>query len=304
MDYFSARYLKVGGDRNESFEWQLFSAPTPLMYGLFAARGESLMYLGDAYELRSAVMCTTSLVMAAVDWDASVEKLLTSLSSTPDSRPEGYQSPVEILSLIAYDPRFGGISRLTLRALLNDPDRKNNLLSYIGLLDAGDPSVLARLAILSVQLLCATHKPGNPAFDYYLAFLPTLVNSARILHGFFRDNKQGLLLVRGLWFLMIAAYADQLRPVIDPNLMESALVPEQGASWELIFADLRSQDKPDDWDERDWQLLRVWRSLQALAEAYPNDEAFYLVAAWKLKCEWKRWTGFGNAREDSLNIRI
>lgn len=112
------------------------------------------------------------------------------------------------------------------------PDRTADvLLTPGGLID--------QLSHLSLQLLCCTHRPGQPAFDFYLATPITLVHSVRVLlSGALSTSAAGArsppaypitaasfvehhhsTLVRGLWLAIVLTYVTQLRPTLDPALL-------------------------------------------------------------------------------------
>ena len=308
MDYFSMENGRLRGNSKAQAMSHLLSDTYPMIYGLFGGFGQALVFLSDAIELQSAILLMESLVLAAVDWNEAIYKLLKhpQLSTTADeSLP-----PETIISRIAYDGRLGGVMKSgpgyhRVSNILSNENVRRALVDYIHSLDMRNlPRLLTQMARLSVLLLCAAHKPGRPAFDCYLSSLPTFIHSLRVLLDSFQDHPHKTILVHGVWLLIILSYVTQLRPIISEGLITATEVSQEDMSWDRIFSDLQQQPEAVHGKYRDSSLLRTLRSLQQLGGALGADERFYLQAAWKLKREWQQWTGLGNDREESLNIRL
>ena len=75
---------------------------------------------------------------------------------------------------------------------------------------------MAQFADLAALLESVVHKPGEPAFDFYLNHILTLTYSIRILLPIF-PAEYSVQLIRSLWLLIIIAYVSQLRPKSTPN---------------------------------------------------------------------------------------
>ncbi|KAK3305743.1 uncharacterized protein B0T15DRAFT_485295 [Chaetomium strumarium] len=310
MTFFSMENGRYAGNTKALAISHLFIGDAPLIYGLFSDIGRPLTLLSDGIELRTAILVMQSLTLAAVDWMEPMHELLTDsqLAAGPSAE---YLSPEEILSRVAYDGRFSGVMKggpgfHEVSNVFSDPTAKAAIVEYMQYLDTRDLDLLLQqIAALSVLLACATHKPGQPAFDFFLGRLPTCVNSTRvILESWVEDEGHKVLLVRGLWLVLLLAYATQLRPVIDGKLLVSRELAEENRSWETIYDDLRSQAAAEG-RHRDFQFLRAVRSLRELSKAYePVHGRLYLHAACKLMSQWRGWTGLGISREAMLNIRL
>ena len=307
MDYYSLENGKLGGNSIILALSHLVSGPKPLIYGLFGGYGRSLLFLSDGMELQSAIIVVESLVLASVDWSEPLDELLN--HPQLDTPPDELLSPDTLLSHVAYDGRFSGLMRSGpgfegVSNILSNNIARSAVLEYIHRLDLGDLNGLVhKLSRLSVALLCTTHKQGQPVFDYYLASLPTFVNCLRQLLYSCQDHSKDIVLVRGVWMLMVLAYITQLRPTMDQSLMPSK-VPEGELAWENVFSGLRQEGGTLEGKYLDSHFLRTLRSLRELDKAFGGEERVYVRAAWKLCSQWRRWTGFGADREESLNIRL
>ena len=287
---------------------QLFTGPKPLIYGLFSGVGRPLTFLSDGIELRSAVLVVESLTLSAVDWMEPVCELMMhpSLAEPPNQ----FLSPDEILGRLAHDGRFSGVMKggpsfHGVSNVFSSPGAKAALVEYVKMLECRDLTVLMQqISALSVLLSCATHKPGQPAFDYYLCHLPTCVNSTRvILDKLLEQDGQKTILVRGVWLLVMLTYITQLRPVIDGRLLVAKELPEEENGWQSIYAEFSSQAAMGGYG--DLEFLRAMRSLWELSKAYRAVHGrLYFHAAWKLAGEWNGWAGLGIDREAMLNIRL
>lgn len=307
MSYFSMDNVnRFSGNSRSLALSHLLTGPKPLIYGLFAGLGRPLVFLSDAMELQSPIMVVQSLTLSAVDWMDSIHDLLTHPQL---ARPAAETlSPAKILGRAAYDGRLSGVMKSGpgfhgVSQVFSSPAAKVAILEYVHQLDCHDPAMLLdQMASLSALLLSASHKPGKPAFDFYLSCLPTWVNSLGILVPNFLDEKDRVTLARGVWLLIVLAYVTQLRPMVDEKLLFSEELPSY-VSWELVFSDFRRQGTTEG-KCKDLQLLRALRSLRELGRNHDGDGKVNLRAAWKLVVYWQGWTGLGAEREETLNIRL
>ena len=183
--YFGMEITKLGNSKSLVIS-QVFGTSKPLLYGLFAGVGRPLALLSDSIELRTALLVIQALTLSAVDWMESMYELMTHPSlSVPLLE---HLSPEDILSRVAHDGRFSGIMRgfgpsfQALPCIFANANAKLALVEYVRMLDVSNlPLVLQQLSALSALLLCATHKPDQPAFDFYLGHLPTCIHSTMII---------------------------------------------------------------------------------------------------------------------------
>lgn len=196
-------------------------------------------------------------------------------------------------------PGFGGVSQI-----LANQNARAAVIDYVHLLDVRDQAkLLTQLSRLSVLLLCATHRKGKPAFDFYLSFVPTFVNCLRVLLCSFQDSGNNIALVRGVWTLVVLAYITQLWPVVDHSLLSSETSWKE-LTWDGVLRRSRGQTDSAAEKHLDSQLLRTLRSLRELGQCSGGQEQVYLRAAWKLRSRWQKWVGLGSGREETLNIRL
>ncbi|KAK4242871.1 hypothetical protein C8A03DRAFT_39819 [Achaetomium macrosporum] len=309
MTFFSMENGRYAGNSKALAISHLFMGNAPLIYGLFSDIGRPLTLLSDGIELRTAILVMESLTLSAVDWMEPMRELLT--DPQPAVPSNEYLPPEDILGRIAYDGRFSGVMKAGpgfhgVWHVFSNPTAKAAIVEYMRRLDTRDLALLLQqMSALSVLLLCATHKPGQPAFDSFLGRLPTCVNSTRvILENLVEEESHKMLLLRGLWLVMLLAYVTQLRPVIDGKLLVSEELAGESRSWEAIYDQLRSQATTEG-KYGDFQFLRTVRTLRELSKAYDSVHGrLYFHAAWKLMNQWREWTGLGPSREVMLNIRL
>ncbi|KAK3321653.1 hypothetical protein B0H66DRAFT_618640 [Apodospora peruviana] len=313
LTYFSMENGRFAGNAKALAMSHLLTGAKPLIYGLFGGLGRPLVFLSDALELQTAVLVVQSLTLASVDWTEPIYDLLTS-PQPPGQAGEARLSPEEIIGRLAYDGRFSGVMKSGpgfqgVANIFMNPSAKSAIVEYLHLLDCRDlTATLQRLSRLSVLLLCGTHKPGAPAFDFYLAHLPTFINSVRVLLVNFQETRHQIILVRGLLLLVVLVYITQLRPVVNPTLLLSIEIPPENGGWNAIFEQSRAARDGSSAALRekynDMQLLRTLRSLWELGKEDDQGGRQHLQAAWKLASQWQKWTGRGDDREETLNIRL
>ncbi|KAM7207986.1 oxidoreductase AflY [Naviculisporaceae sp. PSN 640] len=308
LTYFSMENGRMAGNARALAMSHLLTGAKPLIYGLFGGLGRPLIFLSDGMELRTAVMVVESLTLAAVDWTEPIYEILTSPQAPRQA--QDFFLPGEIIGRLAYDGRFSGIMKSGpgfsgVTQIFTNMAAKAAIVDYLHQLDCRDPiDTLQDLSRYSVLLLCATHKPSAPAFDFYLSYVPTLINSARVLLVEFEEPHHQVVLIRGLWLLMILLYITQLRPVVDPELLYSVSMAPQNLSWGGILEQFQRRDAVTQGAPRDMQLLRTLRSLWELGKTDGEGGRLHLQAAWKLFSQWTKWTGREGEREETLNIRI
>lgn len=306
MDYFSTQHAQLKGNYKSLVDSQLSGQSMPLIYGLFGGFGQAMITLSDALEVQNSILVVQSLVLSSVDFSAAIYKVLA--DPRFDHPSEAPAAPDSILGQIAYDGRFSlnhsGPGFHHASAVLSNLAAKEAIVEYLHRLDMSDIyHLLESMSRLSVLMLCAAHRQASPAFDFYLSRLPTLVYSLRVL---VRECVIPQLdwLIRGTWFLMILAYITQLRPHLDESLVYTFPVSDLETSWDALFQPIHVKPERLKGRYADPHFLRALKSVYALALSTEAQDSLYFQAAWKLDSQWKGWTGFGRAKEASLNIRL
>jgi hypothetical protein len=278
-----------------------------LLVGLFGGFGRSLILLSDAVELQTAVMSVQALALASVDWNQSIETLLLrcrQAAATHGAKVE----PSYILDKVATDGRFSGLN-LPAPGISNIPNilesaaAKLAVIGYVAQLDIDGLRVsLHHLARTATLLACAAHKPGQPAYDAFLARLPSLVVAFQVLLEMPQPIPLGQIVAlgRGVWTLMVLAYISQLRPKFDVRILPDSNIGD----WATIFGDLWAKLTPGS-KYMDGDFLKLLRSIHYLAQ-YDQDEdqLLYRRSARALVNNWTGFTGYGRPGERSLNIRL
>jgi hypothetical protein len=301
---------KFSGNARGTTLSYLVSGPKPLLYGLLGGFGQPLLSLADAFELSTSLLFVQALVLASIDWSDSLYALLTDpvLETEGGDKPQ-YMSPVAALSRIATDSRLadvmrGAVGYQNVQRVLANPTSRAAVLQYIALVDVANMTrLLEQLAEVSVMLLCGTHRPGKPAFDFYFSQLPAFVQAFGVVLPELEGEAERRLLLRGVWMLFVLVYITQLRPIVDDRLITTFNVPDD-ANWVGLFSGFHGQSGTLQGKYLDSQFLRALRSIWELAQRSPEREDLFLRAAHKLRDKWQCWTGLGDDGAGSLNIRI
>lgn len=147
---------------------------------------------------------------------------------------------------------------------------------------------------LSALLLCATHEPGKPAFDFFVVHLLTLSYAVRTLLPVVPKG-YALPLCKSHWLFVVIVYIIQLRPEIRPALIEE--VDLKGRGWDDVVKKALSRGKADA------HYFKAVRALRDSAKLWKEDEEFFLKAAVKFAWEFDGWGGFvgAEAGEGAVN---
>jgi hypothetical protein len=195
----------------------LLQGPQPLIDGLVGGFGHPLILLADAFEMNSSIPATEALALNAIDYNALHKVLDIPLPQ----HTRTLLTPQEIINRISHDQTFNelltapGVQNTAI--ILTNLEAANAVFKYINLLDVTNlPNLMAQFADLAALLESVVHKPGEPAFDFYLNHILTLTYSIRILLPIF-PAEYSVQLIRSLWLLIIIAYVSQLRPKSTPN---------------------------------------------------------------------------------------
>jgi hypothetical protein len=303
MEFFESIFSDVGNGWRDFTVSYLLRGPEPLLAGLVGGFGHPLIQLADAFELQSLELAVEALSLNAIDYNA-----LSKFFSIPGNNSTGKptSSPDKILLEIASDSRFthvlshAGVQNIT--ALLTNQVTKAAVIEYFLKIDLSDiPTVVTQLADLAVLLLCAAHKPGEPAFDFYLNHALTFVWCLKVLLPVFPRPDDTLVIVRCAWLLIVLAYVTELRPILTPALVEDVTITP-GTGWEAVFQGFHTGDDLQG-KYLDAHFLRALRNLMEFGKVSTENETFYLRAAVKLSEEWKGWSGLANEGEVELNVR-
>jgi hypothetical protein len=139
-------------------------------------------------------------------------------------------APLEVINRVSHDPTFNnllttlGVQNTTI--ILTNQGSAKAVFNYFNILNVtGLPKLLAQFANLAALLECAVHKPGKPAYDFYLNHILTLTYSIRVRLPIF-PAEYSVQLGRSLWLLTIIACISQLRPRIGAELIEAVELAE------------------------------------------------------------------------------
>lgn len=315
MDYFSVEHTNKGGIATPQWAvdhlWRADEDGRALIYGLFGQSGRALLFLGDGLEVPTAVMVVQSLTLAAIDWQQSIQELIMATCAAPQQYQVKGDSAFSIFHRIGNDGRFSGLPGPGVQnfsAIMNNVRMYQALSEHVRQLDVSDiEQTLRELSRLSILIACATHHPGTPAFDPWLARLPALVVALAVLQvtitGSEASREIRVVLVRGVWMLMLIGYVSHMRPVVDEGLVSG---PTTTRTWDYMLAEFRGDAFLPGNKYRDPNFAALLRSIHRLAgvDNDPNLADWYRKMGSYLVANWTRWGSTGNPRELHLNIRM
>jgi len=272
----------------------MLSGPKPLIHGGIGGLGHPLIHLGYAFELNSREIAMEALVLAATNYDF----LHDYIDNDPgvQTAKEPLASPLEILAQIRADSRFDGLFDLpganNISRLFEL--RENEVLEYYHKLPIREVAASHReLTKAATLMLCATHKPGYPQYDFFICHLLTTAYAIRILLPEL-PNRFAAALVKAHWLFFIVVYCVQLRPAIRPQLVDE--VDVDGKSWDDVVKKVLCRDRRTGME--DTHYLKAIRTLLESAKLWKEEDIFYQKAAVKFAWEFTNWSGFGMMEEE------
>jgi len=299
LDFFDDELTRNGYDWKKVVAKIMLSGPNPLIYGAFGGLGHPLIHLGYAFELNSKDVATEALALAATNWNF-LHKYILEDFPTPDAKPiappDATSSPFDIIEQIRKDPRFND--------LFESPGASNipplfeaqeaAVLEYYHKLSMDDPVQIHRdLTKLATLLLCTTHAPGEPKYDFFICHLLTTAYAVRTILPEL-PAAFTLPVLKGHWLFIVIVYLTQLRPDIKPDLIEEVDISDK--SWEKIVQKTLAQKKGAQ-EMEDAHYLKAVRTLQESAKLWSDEDTFFRKAAAKIAWEFDHWGGFGNEEE-------
>lgn len=281
----------------------LLEKPKPLLAGLIGGYGHPLILLADAVELGSSKLAIDALALTATDWNALASVVSISLVNDVNNQPG---SLLDVLDRIRSDHTFDGLIPSQgiqhISTVLSSPTASVCVMQYYRLgcayllQDSGitKTGITSEMVSLAVYLLAATHAPGRPAFDFYLAHNLTFVNCLRILRPTFADIEASHMLIRIYWLLTILAFITQGRPVVMKNLIPDVESAGKAVkSWDEIKSAALSKRGGFSQRQTDPHFLKAVQILTQLGPGNRDVEPLLLSVANKLIEEFEDWTGFG-----------
>lgn len=303
VTFFESKSRQLRALKQSVLQFWLLERSKPLLAGLIGGYGHPLILLADAVELGSSNLALDALALTAVDWNT-----MASVVSLPFKNDEIYQpgSLLDVLDRIRRDHTFDGLISgqgiQHIGTILSSPTASVTVIQYYHLgcayllqnSDIKNTYITSEIISLAVDLLVATHAPGRPAFDFYLAHNLTFVNCLRILRPACTDGEASHMLIRIYWLLTILAFITQGRPVLSRNLVpdiEGAEKPLK--SWDEIKTAALSKRDGLGQRQKDPHFLKAVQILTQLGPGYKDIEPLLLSAANKLVEEFEDWSGFG-----------
>lgn len=195
--------------------------------------GHPLIHLGYAYEMNNREIAMEALGLTAVQYNF-LHKYLDDPSHTKPS-PIASAPPAELLARLAADERFDGLFATPGYDNIERLFAKHEalVLEYWNAWAVGDGDVTAQFRAAqeaAVALLVATVAPGTHAYNFFVVHLLTTSHALRVLLPVVPARFHAAL-VRGWWLLVLAVYAAQLRPAVDPDYVPGDL---GGRGWAYV----------------------------------------------------------------------
>jgi Questin oxidase-like len=156
------------------------------------------------------------------------------LDKTPPPPPNATTSSFEIIQRIHSDPSFDGLFTKS------GPDnieplfkhREKEVLDYFHQYTITDLAAAhSDINHLTALLLCGTHEPGHPEYDFFIVHLLTVSYAVRTLLPVV-PMEYALPLVKMHWLFVIVVYIIQLRMKIRPELIDDVKV--EGKGWAQV----------------------------------------------------------------------
>lgn len=249
---------------------------------------------------KAPILIPLALTLAATNYNflhTYIDHDYPTIGFTPSKVPSPQQlaltqaarttSPLEILEKIRADSKFDNLfdtpGTVDIEKLF--AEREEAVLGYYYKLDMRDlVSVHRDITRLSVLLLCATHEPGRPVYDFFFVHLLTLSYAVRTLLPVVPE-KYALPLCKSHWLFMVIVYILQLRPEIRPGLVEEVEVGGKG--WGEVVKETLGRG-----EGVDTHYLKAVRALRNSAALWKEDGDFFLRAGVKFAWEFEKWGGF------------
>ncbi|KAF8251452.1 hypothetical protein K440DRAFT_614597 [Wilcoxina mikolae CBS 423.85] len=300
LDFFEDELVRMDYDWKKVVAQYMLVGPEPLIHGAICGLGHPLIHLGYAFELDNREIAMEALVLAATNYDflhqyvsaARVTNVISDLLETSETSSR----PVEILEELRNDSRFDGI--------LDGPGENNiprlfeireeAILGYYHKLFISDITASHReLTKLATLMLCTTHEPGTPQYDFFIGHLLTTAYALRTLLPEL-PRQAAPTLLQAHWLFFVVVYCIQLRPKIKPELIHN--VDVEGKSWDDICVEALRKKKVEG-NVADTHYIKVVRILKEMATLWKDEDEFYMKAAIKFASEFKDWSGFGTTEE-------
>ncbi|KAF3909166.1 hypothetical protein ABW21_db0209105 [Orbilia brochopaga] len=273
-----------------------------LLHGLVEGIGHPLIHLGYALEVEDKGLAMEALAMTAASYQ-TIHEFVDNPS--PPKTFLQITNIRDIFTRIHEDDTYDSICE---SYGAGHPDRVLDesppymlFDSYVILKEKMDRTFQTQVEA-AVMLSIASHKAGDPQYDFFLAHALTTAHALRIVLPHL-DLQQAWHILRSHMVLSTVLYISQCRPNIKDDLVYN--VDVEGKDWDYI----QKKALEGDW-KYDAHYVKVLRSLWELEKLFGKGERpdskkynLYLKAAVKFADEFNGWTGFGIPNEPSLDIK-
>ncbi|CAN6654493.1 hypothetical protein TRVA0_027S00980 [Trichomonascus vanleenenianus] len=244
-----------------------------LFNSLVGGLAHPVIHLGYAVEIDSPIVAAEALALAAVDGVETDHFVRETRKDIPTN-----SDPLEILAEIREDKTFDGVAdrpvhfRLV-KFLERFPERAKYYIHRLKL--EGDlETQLKTMLQATASVFGATHKDGEPDYDFFLLHLltSTMETAEIMLNLIARElipESAHEHMLQYLWTVCVYVYINQLRPRVDPSRVTSVTIESIPHAWnEAVFIAVGERGHHDE------HLVKAIRAL-LFAESVTKDTTGY-----------------------------
>ncbi|CAD6505676.1 BgTH12-01166 [Blumeria graminis f. sp. triticale] len=279
--------LKFDYDWKNLVDEYMFCEKKPLINGVIAGLGHSLIHLGYAYELSCKELAIEALAEASVSYDF-LHKYIDDPSYTKPSTNSS-KCLLKLLNNIRQDNRLDD--------LINTSGFSNFDILFTKCEDIilehwnswSIENVVEQLQSsqdIAIALLMQTLHPGVHTYDFYIAHVLTTTHAIRVLLPLIPESFH-VNLLRQWWLMTISVYIMQLRREINA----STEIPTIEKSWSHV----EQKALTGVWST-DAHYVKTIRAIKEAATTWGDPNQNYLAAAIKFADDFEGWR-FGGEGE-------
>ncbi|KAJ9613051.1 hypothetical protein H2200_002992 [Cladophialophora chaetospira] len=261
-----------------------------ILHGLFADVGHPLIHLGYAFELKSPLLATEALALAATCYNTQLSSLMSSKSS---SSLRSTSDLVELFSWVLNDknlPTFEYPGDDNLPSLLGSETHLKTIKTYLYSWNVPDsPSgFLEAQRLASLALIATSSEVGGQGYDFFLVHLLTTLHAAQIIVSYL-PLQHHITLLRPWLLVSLLTYITQNRPRLDSAFVTAYEL--NGRDWEFVRKQALEGPHASDahFVKGCYVLMDAARTPSGTDSA---EQAWFLKCAGRFASEFDGWAGF------------
>ncbi|KAI5781140.1 hypothetical protein EDC01DRAFT_666352 [Geopyxis carbonaria] len=294
LDFFEDELVRLDYDWRRVVMKYMLVGPNPLIYGAMGGLGHPLIHMGYAFELNNREIAMEALVLSATNYNFLHGDLNDDFFLRPtQSHEEGQQgtTALDIINKIRLENRINSLFQdagaQNIPMLFEDPAVMGLVVDFFRELSFSDIVGTHRdLCKLATILVCAAHPSDSPRYDFLFSQILTISYAIRTLlpqlpHEFARP------LLKSHWLFALSVYCAQLRPLLQPELINKVNCDMFTCEEITRIALNRYTTKKKILGGH---FLKVVRILLEYAKLWEDDHEFYCRAAIKFTREFDGWS--------------